>query len=80
MQPAPDGSATFAVSAYAVNLALPLSFCVLGGYWLAVAAGGLSLAAALLLARSDWNPVVAAPEDWRRPSLTEKTALKRRSA
>jgi putative membrane protein len=80
VQPAPDGSATFAVSAYAVNLALPLSFCVLGGYWLAVAAGGVSLAAALLLTRSYRRPAVAAPEDRRHPSLIEKTALKQRSA
>lgn len=46
----PRGSVAFAGAAYIVNLALPLSFCVLGGYWLAVAAGSATLVTALLLA------------------------------
>jgi putative membrane protein len=44
------GSLAFAFSVYAVNLALPFGFCVLRGYWLAVAAGSAALLAALLVA------------------------------
>src|SRR5581483_1441467 len=48
-RPEPGGSAIFAAAAYGVNLALPLSFCVVGGAWVAAAAGFASLAAALWL-------------------------------
>lgn len=36
LAPQPDGSLKFALSVYFVNFALPLGFCVLNGYWLAV--------------------------------------------
>ncbi len=78
-QPAPEGSAAFAFSAYAVNLALPLSFCLLGGYWLAVTAGIASLVAALLLAACKRDRSRATPV--RRDDIVPaQTALKRRSA
>jgi putative membrane protein len=47
--PNPAGSAGFALGVYALNLALPLGFCILRGYWIAVAAGIASGAAALVL-------------------------------
>ena len=37
--PTPRGSVRFAVSVYVVNFALPLGFCVLNQYWIAVGAG-----------------------------------------
>jgi uncharacterized membrane protein len=36
LAPQPDGSFKFALSVYFVNFALPLGFCVLNGYWIAV--------------------------------------------
>jgi putative membrane protein len=39
MVPTPRSSVRFAVSVYAVNFALPLGFCVLNQYWVAVCAG-----------------------------------------
>jgi putative membrane protein len=47
--PNPAGSPGFALSVYALNLALPFGFCILRGYWIAVAAGIASGAAALVL-------------------------------
>jgi putative membrane protein len=47
--PHPSGSAGFALNVYAVNLALPFGFCILHGYWIAVAAGVASGLAALIL-------------------------------
>jgi uncharacterized membrane protein len=37
--PAPQGGLRFAVGIYAANYVLPLGFCILNGYWLAVTAG-----------------------------------------
>ncbi|MGE5819089.1 MAG: hypothetical protein ACM37Z_13790, partial [Deltaproteobacteria bacterium] len=36
LAPQPDGSLKFALSVYFVNFALPLGFCVLNGYFIAV--------------------------------------------
>jgi putative membrane protein len=47
--PNPAGSPGFALSVYALNLALPFGFCILRGYWIAVAAGIASAVAALVL-------------------------------
>jgi putative membrane protein len=44
--PRPRGKLSFAVWVYIVNFALPLGFCVLNQYWIAVAAGIGSVAAA----------------------------------
>jgi putative membrane protein len=48
--PQPTSKLSFAVWVYAVNFALPLGFCILNQYWLAVAAGIVSAAVAWLLA------------------------------
>jgi putative membrane protein len=48
--PEPGSSLLFALSVYAVNFALPLGFCILNQYWLAVAAGVGSATAAWILA------------------------------
>lgn len=47
--PDPAGSFRFALSVYLVNLALPLGFCILNGYWLAVCAGIVVALTALIL-------------------------------
>jgi putative membrane protein len=48
--PRPRAGLTFAIWVYLVNVFLPLGFCLLNGYWLAVvAAGGTGLGAWLLL-------------------------------
>ena len=49
LAPDPKGGLRFAIWAYGVNFALPLGFCVLNQYWLAVAAGPLSILAALIV-------------------------------
>lgn len=52
MAPNPQGTFSFALAVYAVNFALPLAFCILNGYWAAVAAGGFG---ALLVLGVVWN-------------------------
>jgi hypothetical protein len=37
--PAPHSQVRFAISVYIINFALPLGFCVLNQYWLAVCIG-----------------------------------------
>ncbi|HWH77575.1 MAG TPA: carotenoid biosynthesis protein [Candidatus Binatus sp.] len=50
--PQPGSKARFAVSVYLVNFALPLGFCILNQYWIAVLAGsGSALVAILLLGK-----------------------------
>jgi uncharacterized membrane protein len=50
--PAPATRLSFALSVYIVNFALPLGFCILNQYWIAVAAGVGSALTAWLLAGS----------------------------
>ena len=47
--PVPQGRARFSVWVYIVNFVLPLGFCVLNGYWIAVAAGLGSVGVVLLI-------------------------------
>lgn len=48
--PTPHSSGAFALAVYVVNFALPLGFCLLNGYWLAViAAAGTALASWALI-------------------------------
>ena len=47
--PAPYGHVRFAIGVYIINFALPLGFCVLNQYWLAVAAGLGAVAIALFV-------------------------------
>jgi putative membrane protein len=50
LAPEPASSLKFALSVYLVNFALPLGFCLLNGYWLAVCAGiALAFTAFILL-------------------------------
>ena len=44
LAPQPRGSMGFSVGVYAINFALPLGFCLLNQYWIAVAAGVGALA------------------------------------
>jgi len=46
LAPGPGDDARFALAVYAVNFALPLGFCVLNGYWMAVLVGPLCIAVA----------------------------------
>jgi putative membrane protein len=48
LAPEPRTALRFAVSVYLVNFALPVGFCMLNRYWLAVAAGTSAVVAALL--------------------------------
>lgn len=48
--PEPTSRISFAASVYVVNFALPLGFCILNQYWIAVAAGVGSAVVAWLLA------------------------------
>jgi putative membrane protein len=50
--PAPATKLSFALAVYGVNFALPLGFCILNRYWVAVAAGVGSALGAWLLAGS----------------------------
>lgn len=47
--PRPLGSVRFSIAVYTVNILLPLGFCVLNGYWIAVLVGLGGVAAASLL-------------------------------
>jgi uncharacterized membrane protein len=49
LAPAPRSEVRFAISVYVINFALPLGFCVLNQYWLAVFAGLSSVAIAFLV-------------------------------
>jgi uncharacterized membrane protein len=49
LAPAPHSHVRFAISVYIINFALPLGFCVLNQYWLAVFAGLGSIAIAFLV-------------------------------
>jgi uncharacterized membrane protein len=49
LAPAPHSQVRFAISVYIINFALPLGFCVLNQYWLAVFAGLGSIAIAFLV-------------------------------
>ena len=46
--PEPEGDLRFSIFVYFVNFLLPLGFCVLNGYWIAVFAGIATVVAAFL--------------------------------
>src|SRR5437016_4558453 len=49
LAPEPKSDVRFSLSVYSINFFLPLGFCVLNGYWIAVVAGiGAAVAAFLL--------------------------------
>lgn len=49
LAPEPEGDLRFSIFVYFVNFLLPLGFCVLNGYWIAVCAGIGAVVAALLV-------------------------------
>lgn len=53
--PQPKGDLRFSLAVYIVNFLLPLGFCVLNGYWIAVVAACASAAAASLSFGSGWK-------------------------
>ena len=53
--PRPAGSFKFALFVYLVNFALPLGFCILNGFWLAVFAGMAVVFGALILVGGLWR-------------------------
>jgi putative membrane protein len=55
MAPDPRGGVGFASWVYVVNFALPLGFCILNRYWLAVIAGPLSIALAWWVFAQLWR-------------------------
>ena len=55
MAPDPKSSPRFAFWVYLVNFALPLGFCILNRYWLAVLAGPLSIALACFVFIRVWR-------------------------
>ncbi len=57
-QPEPQGNLTFALTAYAVNLALPIGLSLLHGFWIAALAGFVSggVAVAVAVYRRSENP------------------------
>ena len=55
MAPDPKSSPRFAFWVYLVNFALPLGFCILNRYWLAVLAGPLSIALACFVFTRVWR-------------------------
>ena len=55
MAPAPKSSPRFAFWLYLVNFALPLGFCILNRYWLAVLAGPSSIALAWFVFTRVWR-------------------------
>jgi putative membrane protein len=53
--PQPASSFKFALSVYLVNFALPLGFCILNGFWLAVFAGMAVVVTALISVSGFWR-------------------------
>jgi len=71
LAPTPRGPATFAVAVYAVNFALPLGFCILNRYWLAVFAGLVGVLAAWFgfgrfYCGKEAGPCEAKPIEWQK--------------
>jgi uncharacterized membrane protein len=66
--PAPHSELRFAISVYIINFALPLGFCVLNQYWLAVWAGLGAIAIAFLLFGRNGSTVAAREPRDLRPS------------
>ena len=65
LAPEPEGDLQFSILVYFVNFLLPLGFCVLNGYWIAVFAGIGAVMAAFLVfgsGRASRLPQASSPE------------------
>jgi putative membrane protein len=65
LAPEPKGNLPFSILIYLVNVLLPLGFCVLNGYWIAVAAGvGAAVAAFMVFGagKAPRLPQASSPE------------------
>jgi uncharacterized membrane protein len=65
LAPEPKGDVRFSALVYLVNFLLPLGFCILNGYWIAVFAGLGAVVAALLVfgsGRASRLPQASSPE------------------
>src|SRR5262245_17173437 len=70
LAPEPKCDVRFATLVYLVNFLLPLGFCILNGYWIAVFAGLGSIVAALLVfgsGRASRLPQASSPEMYIQP-------------
>ena len=70
LAPEPKGDVRFSALVYLVNFLLPLGFCILNGYWMAVFAGLGVLVAALLVfgsGRASHLPQASSPELYTQP-------------
>jgi hypothetical protein len=68
--PKPKSDLRFSIMVYFVNFLLPLGFCVLNGYWIAVLAGIGTVVAAFLVfgsGKASRLPQAASPELYRQP-------------
>jgi putative membrane protein len=70
LAPEPEGDLRFSIFVYFVNFLLPLGFCVLNGYWIAVFAGiGVVVAAFLVFGsgKASRLPQASSPELYTQP-------------
>jgi putative membrane protein len=70
LAPKPKSDLSFSVVVYLVNFFLPLGFCVLNGYWIAVFAALGAVGAAFLVfgsGKASRLPQTGAPELWTQP-------------
>ena len=70
LAPKPKGDVRFSALVYLVNFLLPLGFCILNGYWIAVFAGLGVIVAALLVfgfGRASRLPQASSPELYSQP-------------
>lgn len=69
--PRPRGDVRFSIGVYVINVLLPLGFCALNGYWIALVAGLGSIGAGLLLL--GWRRIEGSPAN--SPGLSPETRM-----
>jgi uncharacterized membrane protein len=73
LAPEPEGDLRFSIFVYFVNFLLPLGFCVLNGYWIAVFAGIAGVVAAFLVfgsGRASRRPQASSAELYTQPRIS----------
>jgi uncharacterized membrane protein len=73
LAPEPKGDLRFSIWVYFVNFLLPLGFCVLNGYWIAVFAGIGALVAAFLVfgsGKTSRLPQASSPKLYTQPHIS----------